>query len=172
MDVTKAFEISTFETESNTINNEARVKALAATAGERIRNTDVSLTYCNKCQGRNHGSPQCEHSFRNVNQLFVYDNPQQKARANEHLWHCVRHYPHFDYNNNMKGRAHLRLQPCKDTELNMEHKGSKKHDDERYGRNLPIEGQFDDPVEECSGCLLYTSPSPRDQRGSRMPSSA
>ena len=26
--------------------------------------------------------------------------------------------------------------------------------------------------EQCSGCLLYTSPSPRDQRGSRMPSSA
>ena len=25
---------------------------------------------------------------------------------------------------------------------------------------------------QCSGCLLYTSPSPRDQRGSRMPSSA
>ena len=24
----------------------------------------------------------------------------------------------------------------------------------------------------CAGCLLYTSPSPRDQRGSRMPSSA
>ena len=24
----------------------------------------------------------------------------------------------------------------------------------------------------CMGCLLYTSPSPRDQRGSRMPSSA
>ena len=31
------------------------------------------------------------------------------------------------------------------------------------------------PVTEfgfCIGCLLYTSPSPRDQRGSRMPSSA
>ena len=27
-------------------------------------------------------------------------------------------------------------------------------------------------VWEASGCLLYTSPSPRDQRGSRMPSSA
>ena len=27
-------------------------------------------------------------------------------------------------------------------------------------------------VDECKGCLLYTSPSPRDQRGSRMPSSA
>ena len=26
--------------------------------------------------------------------------------------------------------------------------------------------------EESSNCLLYTSPSPRDQRGSRMPSSA
>ena len=24
----------------------------------------------------------------------------------------------------------------------------------------------------CYGCLLYTSPSPRDQRGSRMPSAA
>ena len=33
-------------------------------------------------------------------------------------------------------------------------------------------------IDDCStdltlrGCLLYTSPSPRDQRGSRMPSSA
>ena len=25
---------------------------------------------------------------------------------------------------------------------------------------------------ECNGCLLYTSPSPRDKRQSRMPSSA
>ena len=27
-------------------------------------------------------------------------------------------------------------------------------------------------VATCAACLLYTSPSPRDQRGSRMPSSA
>ena len=27
-------------------------------------------------------------------------------------------------------------------------------------------------IAESIGCLLYTSPSPRDQRGSRMPSSA
>ena len=27
-------------------------------------------------------------------------------------------------------------------------------------------------AQEVQGCLLYTSPSPRDQRGSRMPSSA
>ena len=27
-------------------------------------------------------------------------------------------------------------------------------------------------IENSEGCLLYTSPSPRDQRGSRMPSSA
>ena len=30
----------------------------------------------------------------------------------------------------------------------------------------------DEDVIECLICLLYTSPSPRDQRGSRMPSSA
>ena len=29
-----------------------------------------------------------------------------------------------------------------------------------------------DVVLNSAGCLLYTSPSPRDQRGSRMPSSA
>ena len=29
-----------------------------------------------------------------------------------------------------------------------------------------------DKVEKLKTCLLYTSPSPRDQRGSRMPSSA
>ena len=30
----------------------------------------------------------------------------------------------------------------------------------------------DEVVAPVSACLLYTSPSPRDQRGSRMPSSA
>ena len=30
----------------------------------------------------------------------------------------------------------------------------------------------EEKVEEFYNCLLYTSPSPRDQRGSRMPSSA
>ena len=33
-------------------------------------------------------------------------------------------------------------------------------------------GKFDKNSYKVSGCLLYTSPSPRDQRGSRMPSSA
>ena len=37
----------------------------------------------------------------------------------------------------------------------------------RAGRVLAKVGQGD-----FLGCLLYTSPSPRDQRGSRMPSSA
>ena len=31
---------------------------------------------------------------------------------------------------------------------------------------------LEDKVEMTRACLLYTSPSPRDQRGSRMPSSA
>ena len=35
------------------------------------------------------------------------------------------------------------------------------------GRGIPI-----DPHPKHKNCLLYTSPSPRDQRGSRMPSSA
>ena len=30
----------------------------------------------------------------------------------------------------------------------------------------------DESLEQLINCLLYTSPSPRDQRGSRMPSSA
>ena len=34
----------------------------------------------------------------------------------------------------------------------------------------PIEGRK--LIEECYRCLLYTSPSPRDKRQSRMPSSA
>ena len=34
-----------------------------------------------------------------------------------------------------------------------------------------LERAIDHP-EITEGCLLYTSPSPRDQRGSRMPSSA
>ena len=32
--------------------------------------------------------------------------------------------------------------------------------------------QLNDRMLDDIGCLLYTSPSPRDQRGSRMPSSA
>ena len=33
-------------------------------------------------------------------------------------------------------------------------------------------GNHEISIDWCSACLLYTSPSPRDQRGSRMPSSA
>ena len=31
---------------------------------------------------------------------------------------------------------------------------------------------YETEIEAVEACLLYTSPSPRDQRGSRMPSSA
>ena len=48
------------------------------------------------------------------------------------------------------------------------------HQDQHNGRPLVpfenIEKEF--PPEQYLACLLYTSPSPRDQRGSRMPSSA
>ena len=39
---------------------------------------------------------------------------------------------------------------------------------DQYDWHFVLSCRFDD----VEGCLLYTSPSPRDQRGSRMPSSA
>ena len=44
-----------------------------------------------------------------------------------------------------------------------------------YGKINSFNGKLSIPhpeIEAISDCLLYTSPSPRDQRGSRMPSSA
>ena len=38
--------------------------------------------------------------------------------------------------------------------------------------DLNVLADFDPVLPESYNCLLYTSPSPRDQRGSRMPSSA
>ena len=48
---------------------------------------------------------------------------------------------------------------------------SVEHNKEWY---LKIKDQIssNQMIELCESCLLYTSPSPRDQRGSRMPSSA
>ena len=48
---------------------------------------------------------------------------------------------------------------------------------EAIARNLMVMSKLDTPIVatvigEGGSCLLYTSPSPRDQRGSRMPSSA
>ena len=43
------------------------------------------------------------------------------------------------------------------------------HDLDRVMQGGPVDV---DKVFVLHGCLLYTSPSPRDQRGSRMPSSA
>ena len=40
---------------------------------------------------------------------------------------------------------------------------------DRYNENCACAGVF---TSDLNSCLLYTSPSPRDQRGSRMPSSA
>ena len=40
-------------------------------------------------------------------------------------------------------------------------------------RNIPLRSHsYDNIILHAMSCLLYTSPSPRDQRGSRMPSSA
>ena len=55
--------------------------------------------------------------------------------------------------------------------------GSRKNQEKDYSaRNVSREerqfGERFAPVDQRDICLLYTSPSPRDQRGSRMPSSA
>ena len=39
-------------------------------------------------------------------------------------------------------------------------------------KNARLLSATDEKTCDLNGCLLYTSPSPRDQRGSRMPSSA
>ena len=41
-----------------------------------------------------------------------------------------------------------------------------------YAVNFVPKIRLEIVVDSASACLLYTSPSPRDQRGSRMPSSA
>ena len=41
-----------------------------------------------------------------------------------------------------------------------------------YEPGMDFMGIWEDFDDRCYTCLLYTSPSPRDQRGSRMPSSA
>ena len=43
---------------------------------------------------------------------------------------------------------------------------------ENYTRVSAYDGREDDLSDILKGCLLYTSPSPRDISGSRMPSSA
>ena len=45
-------------------------------------------------------------------------------------------------------------------------------DDERRFKMKDLQGYLTDIQEELMDCLLYTSPSPRDKRQSRMPSSA
>ena len=42
----------------------------------------------------------------------------------------------------------------------------------RYSADEVVVITYGDTIIDSRGCLLYTSPSPRDQRGSRMPSSA
>ena len=44
--------------------------------------------------------------------------------------------------------------------------------DHGFLHTVSIQGTANDPDRTTGACLLYTSPSPRDQRGSRMPSSA
>ena len=56
--------------------------------------------------------------------------------------------------------------------LDLDSEGNLKSKTKRIESNDSDAGNHSTAVAELERCLLYTSPSPRDQRGSRMPSSA
>ena len=75
---------------------------------------------------------------------------------NDQYWDlCLRYHDVFSKSKFDIGRTDV-----------IEHKVTMKSEDPIHIR------QFRIPLEHRQTCLLYTSPSPRDQRGSRMPSSA
>ena len=51
-------------------------------------------------------------------------------------------------------------------------KKARQYHPDRNPDDAAAEAKFKEIQEAYDTCLLYTSPSPRDQRGSRMPSSA
>ena len=82
----------------------------------------------------------------------------------------------------LRGKAALPSLPLEYLRFVRTPSGNEGEGEENIGPWTPAAGKFDawpeslselktlDPC--CGSCLLYTSPSPRDQRGSRMPSSA
>ena len=62
---------------------------------------------------------------------------------------------------------------CGEMEM-MSERYRREHDTEKFARRVCARNvlRYLDGQPLVDNCLLYTSPSPRDQRGSRMPSSA
>ena len=72
----------------------------------------------------------------------------------------------------LKGRAnYLCLERLENVSLRSPKVNRLASDDIRHVKQWRNKTTFGD-ISEVDSCLLYTSPSPRDQRGSRMPSSA
>ena len=102
-------------------------------------------------------------------------NPQNQAtQAVENVFP----QPIVDNHTN-SGLDYYELPPAKDSSAEgMKHDGmmESKSDDKKDEEETEEEGgdisDLSKRLEELEDCLLYTSPSPRDQRGSRMPSSA
>ena len=94
-------------------------------------------------------------SFRGRGVLI---NPEQKGRANIH-WH----QDEQAYRIVLSGLLGLGT-----TRLN----GDGSHATLARGENTLHGVSAETLLEQATGCLLYTSPSPRDKRQSRMPSSA
>ena len=98
------------------------------------------------------------HMLELESQLEIYQGPsyddQPLVKADEILKSIVRTFP----NESKKEIAYLEKQAARVQNMIGERDLAIAEYFERRGENL--------------ACLLYTSPSPRDQRGSRMPSSA
>ena len=56
--------------------------------------------------------------------------------------------------------------------INAKRENAKGHTTNINNTYKDLTNNYDTEINSSSSCLLYTSPSPRDQRGSRMPSSA
>ena len=81
----------------------------------------------------------------------IFNNNDSIEKYDEDLWNAF-------YNESLRQEDHLELIAS-----------------ENYASNRILEAQgsiLTNKYAEGYPCLLYTSPSPRDQRGSRMPSSA
>ena len=66
-------------------------------------------------------------------------------------------------------RMHIEMDRLKTDHIHISHRNQRYHIAKQYDA---IDGLEKYVFGDVMACLLYTSPSPRDQRGSRMPSSA
>ena len=137
----------------------------------RVRLTDrFKRLPSNDRKARHTGARTCISTSRTHSTLFLSTDAFQKA---------VQHHPPHPLNRvstiNFRGNAstktiHIVYQPHATETIQMAVQLKRDSTYQRYP-SAPMR-DYSDSRPTYTACLLYTSPSPRDQRGSRMPSSA